>query len=114
MSSSPSLPQLQALNDEMQKHGKDLRGVQNSLSVCQRETRSNQVTSNQINALNESTPLYRACGKGFYMSTQEEVKSDLQREEELLARTAKDLASREEFLERRIAQNRSNMIDIAS
>lgn len=98
----------------MQNHGKDLRGVQNSIQVCQRETRSNQVTSSQISALTESTPLYRACGKGFFMATQEEVRRDLSREEEQLAKTAKDLANREEYLERRIAQNRSNMIDIAS
>lgn len=106
--------ELQTLNDEMQKHGKDLRGVQNSMSVCQREGRSNQVTSNQINSLDASTPLFRACGKGFYMAAQEEVKVDLQQEAELLAKNTKDLANREEYLERRIAQNRSNMIDIAS
>lgn len=106
--------ELQALNDEMQKHGKDLRGVQNSISVCARETRSNQVTASQILALDENTPLFRAIGKGFYMAGQEEVKNDLEREAEMLAKTAKDLANREEFLERRIAQNRSNMIDIVS
>lgn len=98
----------------MQKHGKDLRGVQNSMAVCAREGRSNQVTSNQILSLDASTPLFRAIGKGFYMTTQEEVQGDLQREAELLAKNAKDLANREEYLERRIAQNRSNMIEIAS
>lgn len=98
----------------MQKHGKDLRGVQNSVAVCQRDLRSNQVTSNQINSLQESTPLYRACGKGFYMAEQAEVQRDLQEEAALLSKTSKDLANREEYLERRIASCRSNMIDIAS
>jgi chaperonin cofactor prefoldin len=84
------------------------------MSVCQRELRSNQVSSNQIKSLNESTPLYRACGKGFFMATQEEVRRDLEAEAELLDRNSKDLANREEYLERRIASNRSNMIDIAS
>ena len=88
--------------------------MQNSMSVCQREGRSNQVTTSQIQSLATDTPLFRAIGKGFYMASQEEVQSDLQREAELLAKTAKDLANREEYLERRIAQNRSNMIDIAS
>ena len=98
----------------MQKHMRDLRSVQNSLTVIQRETRSNQVTAKQIEALNESTSLFRACGKAFYMASQEDVKQDLEREAEQLSKTAKDLANREEYLERRIAQNRSNMIDIAS
>lgn len=106
--------ELQNLNDEMQKHGKDLRGVQNSISVCQRELRSNQVTNKQINDLQESTPLFRACGKAFFMATQEEVQRDLQEEADLLAKNAKDLSNREEYLERRIASCRSNMIDIAS
>jgi chaperonin cofactor prefoldin len=98
----------------MQKHGKDLRGVQNSMAVCQRELRSNQVTTNQINSLQESTPLFRACGKAFFMATQDEVQRDLKEEAELLTKNSKDLSNREEYLERRIASNRSNMIDIAS
>lgn len=106
--------ELQSLNEEMQKHGRDLRSVQNSIAVCQRELRSNEVTSKQIRELDESTALYRACGKAFYMASHEEIKSSLEKEAEVLNKNAKDLSSREEYLERRIASNRSNMIDIAS
>lgn len=106
--------ELQNLNEEIQKYSRDLRGVQNSLSVCQRELRSNEVTAKQINALSESTTLFRACGKGFYLASQEEVKRDLVTEAELLSKNSKDLSSREEYLERRISSNRNNMIDIAS
>jgi chaperonin cofactor prefoldin len=72
------------------------------------------VTAQQIGSYAPTVPLYRAVGKGFLMAPRDEIEGHLEKEAEKLSKNQKDLEGRKEYLERRIASNRSNMADITS
>jgi chaperonin cofactor prefoldin len=82
--------------------------------MCQRDIRSTQVTSQQIQTYEAETPLYRSVGKAFLLTPKQSVEEFLGSEHEKLNKTQKDLEGRKEYLERRINNNRSNMADITA
>ena len=102
------------LQQQTMSYARDLRGVTHALSSVQRELRSVAVTAQQINSYAPNVPLYRAVGKGFLLSPRDNIEAHLSKEAGKLDKTQKDLEGRREYLERRIASNRSNMQDIAS
>lgn len=102
------------LQEQTNQHTRDLRGVINSLNMCQRDMRSNLVTAQQIQTYDPDTPLYRSVGKAFHLTPKQSVEEFLNNENEKLNKTQKDLEGRKEYLERRIANNRSNMADITA
>mmetsp|Transcript_10793 Transcript_10793/g.11216 ORF Transcript_10793/g.11216 Transcript_10793/m.11216 type:complete len:256 (-) Transcript_10793:67-834(-) len=107
--------ELYELQEQTNQYARDLRGVTSSLALCQRDIRSTQVTLQQINTYDESsTNLYRSIGKSFLLTSKPKINEHLQNENEKLNKTQKDLESRKEYLERRIANNKSNIADITA
>ena len=107
--------QLYELQEQTNQYARDLRNVASSLSLCQRDIRSTQVTSQQINTYDEETTnLYRAIGKTFLLSSKSQINEFLNNENERLNKTQKDLEGRKEYLERRITNNKSNIADITA
>lgn len=95
-------------------YSRDLRSVRSRLSSLQRDARVNAVTSHQIEALDAKVPLYRSVGKAFVLTGRAEVEKRLEGEIAELTKGERDLADRQEYLERRIASNTSNMKDLTS
>eukprot|EP00607_Mallomonas_marina_P007774 CAMPEP_0182417596 /NCGR_PEP_ID=MMETSP1167-20130531/2058_1 /TAXON_ID=2988 /ORGANISM="Mallomonas Sp, Strain CCMP3275" /LENGTH=253 /DNA_ID=CAMNT_0024591273 /DNA_START=65 /DNA_END=822 /DNA_ORIENTATION=+ len=100
------------LQDETNGHVRDLRLVQAKLMSTQKIQRSNQVTSDYMNTLQDSVPLYRAVGKAFFLSDKSSITTTLQTELEKCTKSESDLMDRKEFLERRIASNTTNLQDL--
>lgn len=106
--------QLMELQEQTMSYARDLRGVTHAIASVQRELRSVAVTAQQINTYEPTVPLYRAVGKCFLLSPRDTIEDHLAKEAEKLDKNQKDLDGRREYLERRIASNRSNMTDITS
>ena len=106
--------QLMELQEQTMSYARDLRGVTHAIASVQRELRSVAVTAQQINTYEPTVPLYRAVGKCFLLSSRDTIEDHLAKEAEKLDKNQKDLDGRKEYLERRIASNRSNMTDITS
>lgn len=106
--------QLMELQEQSSAYMRDLRQVQATLAVTQREYRSNQVTLTHLATLAPEVPLYRAVGKAFIKAERGAVESRIAQEQEKSLKNQKDYMDRKEYLERRIASNKSNMSDIIS
>jgi chaperonin cofactor prefoldin len=84
------------------------------LASVQRETRVNRVTNDQIVALPESTAMYRSVGKAFLLAGKADVVARLEQEHAELLKSQRVLAERQEFLERRVTSNTSNLRELTA
>jgi len=100
------------LQEQTNGYGRDLRTVKLRLSASQREARVNAVTSNHIQTLDPSVPLYRSVGKAFVFADRQEIDERLEKEIGEITKSQRDLTDRQEYLERRIASNSTNMQDL--
>lgn len=78
----------------------------------QREGRVNAVTSNQIDTLDASIPLYRSVGKAFVFAPRNEIEQRLEKEIGDITKQQRDLTDRQEYLERRITSATANLQDL--
>jgi len=100
------------LQEQYNSYNRDLRSVKIALNNTERESRLNNVTSNQIIPLDVKIPLYRSVGKAFILTSREKVETILMKEKEDLDKAYKDLTDREEYLVRRMNSNMSNLKDL--
>jgi prefoldin subunit 1 len=100
------------LQEQLQTYNRDLRAVKVRLASLQRESRLNNITSQQVNNLEPSVPLYRSVGKAFFASGRNEVENYLETELLELTKAQRDLVDRQEYLERRIASNTANIQEL--
>jgi prefoldin subunit 1 len=91
---------------------RDLKAVKARIAALQRESRVNAVTANHLQTLEEKVPLYRSVGKAFVYSTRNEIEERLEGEIGEITKAQRDLADREQYLERRITSNNSNLQDM--
>ena len=101
--------ELIALQEQTNTFTRDLKGVQMKITAMQRETRICQATRVQIEQLPPAIPVYRAVGKAFLLSSNSAIKQTLELEQGSNTKTIKDLMDRQEYLERRIASNNTNL-----
>ena len=104
--------QYMELQEQTNTYGRDLKNVSLRLSSLQRDSKLNQITQTQINTLNEDIPLYRAVGKAFFYTPQNNIQGRLEKELDLYKKNEKDLLDRKEYLERRILSNSQNLKDM--
>lgn len=102
------------LQEQTNTYNRDLRLVRNRLVSIQREARLNAVTTNQIDALAPTIPLYRSVGKAFVYTGRKEIEGRLEKEIAELTKTERELGDRQEYLERRIASNNNNLRDLTN
>ncbi len=102
------------LQEQTNSYNRDLRSVRNKLTSLQREARVNAVTTHQIETLDPAVPLYRSVGKAFVLTGRTDIEGRLEREIAELTKSERDLADRQEYLERRIASNNNNLRDLTS
>ena len=102
------------LQEQGSKLNKDLRQVSARLSVCQRELRANQVTTQQISGLGPEVPVYRTLGKCFMHTPRPEIDRRLTDELQTLSKNQSDFSDRKQYLERRIEENTQHMKDLMS
>ncbi len=100
------------LQDQIATYNKDLRSVKVRLASLQREGRVNAVTTNQIESLDASIPLYRSVGKAFVFAERQEIEARLDKEIGDITKAQRDLTDRQEYLERRIASATANLQDL--
>lgn len=100
------------LQEQLSSYNRDLRGVRASLSNTQRESRLNDVTTKQINNLDNNVPLYRSVGKAFIHTSRTQVESILLKENSDLLKAQNDLQDREEYITRRIISHTNNLKDL--
>jgi len=100
------------LQEQIGVYSKDLRSVRMRLASLQRDARIDAVTTNHIQGLDESVPLYRAVGKAFLMSSKTAVMDKIEHDLAENTRTQRDLMDRSEYLERRIQSTTSNLQDL--
>lgn len=100
------------LQEQNNVYNRDLRAVKSRISSLQRESRVNAVTNNHLQTLTEDVSLYRSVGKAFVYSTKQDIENRLESEITEITRAQRDLADREEYLERRIASNTANIQDL--
>lgn len=102
------------LQEQTNTYNRDLRTVRNKLLNLQRDARLNAVTTNQIEALAPTIPLYRSVGKAFVFTERKDIENRLEKEIGELTKSERDLQDRQEYLERRIASNTNNMRDLTN
>ena len=102
------------LQEQTNVYARDLRVARSKLASVQRETRVNRVTNDQIVALSESTAMYRSVGKAFLLAGKADVVTRLEQEHAELLKSQRVLAERQEFLERRVASNTSNLRELTA
>ena len=100
------------LQEQIATYSKDLRSVKLRIASLQREGRVNAVTSNQIEALEPTVPLYRSVGKAFVYTERKEIEARLEKEIGDITKAQRDLTDRQEYLERRIASATANLQDL--
>eukprot|EP01031_Cornospumella_fuschlensis_P026872 gene26872-32475_t len=100
------------LQEQNQVYNKDLRAVRAKLAGLQREQRVNNITAHQVTELPADTPMYRAVGKAFFKGQKDRVAEDLEREHGELVRGIRECMDRQEFLERRIQSNMTNIAEL--
>eukprot|EP01038_Epipyxis_sp_PR26KG_P007751 gene7751-10529_t len=106
------MKELMELRDQTGAYSRDLSLVESKLSVAQKDSRINQVTTHHIQSLAESTPLYRSVGKAFVFTDKKSMEDRLDQEIQMLTKTQRDLTDRQEYLRRRILSNTENMKDL--
>eukprot|EP01031_Cornospumella_fuschlensis_P027387 gene27387-33078_t len=94
------------LQEQNQVYNKDLRAVRAKLAGLQREQRVNNITAHQVTELPADTPMYRAVGKAFFKGQKD------RREHGELVRGIRECMDRQEFLERRIQSNMTNIAEL--
>lgn len=72
----------------------------------------NSVSMNYVESLPEDVPLYRSVGKAFVLTSRKGVEERLDNERAELTKNQRDLADRQEYLERRIQSVTSNLQDL--
>lgn len=100
------------LQEQTAVHVRDLKTVQARLTAAEREARSTQATMNHVAALDRATPLYRSVGKAFFLTEREDLVRRLEGDGETLARSQRELTDKQEYLERRINSNSTNLRDL--
>ena len=100
------------LQEQTALYSRDLRAVKARIAGLQRESRMNAVTSNHLQTLEASVPLYRSVGKAFVYASRPEIETRLETEIGEITKAQRDLADREEYLERRIQSNTANIQDL--
>lgn len=103
---------MRELQEQTNTYTRDLRTVKLRIGALQREGRVNAVTSNHIQSLETDVPLYRSVGKAFVYSPRDEIEDRLEKEIAEITKSTRDLTDREEYLQRRIASNSTNMQDL--
>ena len=102
------------LQEQTNTYARDLKNVSLRLSSLQRDSKLNQITQTQINTLDDKIPLYRAVGKAFFFTPQNNIQNRLEKELDLYKKNEKDLFDRKEYLERRILSNTQNLKDLVA
>ena len=69
---------------------------------------------NHLAALDTAVPLYRSVGKAFFATEREALDRRLEQDLELLTKSQRDLTDRQEYLERRITSNKSNLRELTA
>lgn len=105
--------ELMELQEQHGAYNRDLRGVVMRASGLEREMRAVNVTANQLKEYDASVPLYKAVGKAYVLSSKDAIDQSLDKDLDMLAKNHKDLLDRKEYLERRIASSRANIIDLS-
>ena len=102
------------LQEQIATYARDLKIVQGRLTSAEREGKSTQATMNHLAALDAKVPLYRSVGKAFFATEREALDRRLEQDLELLTKTQRDLTDRQEYLERRITSNKSNLRELTA
>ena len=104
--------EFETLRDEGTVYHRDLRGVNNHLSVVARDTRATQVTQAQVAMCDDTTNLYKSVGKAYVWASKQDVEETLKKDAISLKKTENDLNDRKQYLERRIQSNQANIKDL--
>lgn len=107
-----AVKEVMELQEQLGSYQRDLRSVRAALAGAQRDARMNQVTTQQIQALDGSVPLYRSVGKAFVLTPREKIEQRLEEDLGELTKSQRDLTDRSEYLERRITSHISNLREI--
>lgn len=102
----------ETLREEGSSYHRDLRGVNNHLSVVARDTRATQVTQAQVAMCDDTTNLYKSVGKAYVWASKQDVEETLKKDAISLKKTENDLNDRKQYLERRIQSNQANIKDL--
>lgn len=106
------MKELMELQEQISVYHKDLRTVKLKIVSLQRDSRMNSVTTNHIQSLDDTTPLYRSLGKAFILTEKKEIEVRLEKEIGEITKSLRDLGDRQEYLERRIASSTANLQDL--
>mmetsp|Transcript_14670 Transcript_14670/g.19043 ORF Transcript_14670/g.19043 Transcript_14670/m.19043 type:complete len:103 (+) Transcript_14670:665-973(+) len=86
--------------------------VKAKLEAVAREMRRNDLTRDEITALPEETPLYRAVGKMFMRSERPAVSTFLNDQLAAEEKKKQDLLARQTYLQRRLQSQEANLKDL--
>ncbi len=100
------------LQEQTGAYSRDLNGVMARMQAIQREANGVNNSSQQLDGFNNDTPMYLSVGKAYIRHPQDKIKSVLEGELDHLDKNFKDLKDRKEYLERRIASNKSGIKDL--
>ena len=82
------------------------------MQAIQREANGVNNSSQQLDGFDKDVPMFLSVGKAYIRHPQEKIKSVLEGELDHLDKNFKDLKDRKEYLERRIASNKSGIKDL--
>ena len=69
---------------------------------------------NHLSTLDAHVPLYRSVGKAFFATERGALDRRLEQDLDALTRSQRDLADRQEYLERRLTSSKSNLRDLTA
>ena len=100
------------LQEQTNVYVRDLKQVQSRISASEREARTAKITLSHVAGLEPAIPLYRSVGKAFFLTGREELEKGLENQAVALTRSQRELLDRQEYLERRITSNTTNLKDL--
>ncbi len=100
------------LQEQTGTYTRDLNGVMARMQAIQREANGVNNSSQQLDGFSQDTAMYLSVGKAYIRHPHDKVKSVLEGELDHLDKNFKDLKDRKEYLERRIASNKSGIKDL--
>jgi prefoldin subunit 1 len=112
MMDGATFKEMQQLNEKAQLTQRELAETQSRLQTCMRDGRKAQLMRRELDGLSEGTRLFRSIGKVFLLNSKKDVSEYLDSESEGRDKLQSQLQSKLSVLEKRLANQKSEMDEV--
>ncbi|OMJ08957.1 putative prefoldin subunit 1 [Smittium culicis] len=99
------------IQDKIMSSRRQLANVDSQLTIQYRESRKNEITKSELEALPNSTETYLSVGKMFSSKPKDSIIADLEKQTKLTKATYESLTKKKKFLEKELKDASDSLKD---